>query len=484
MKDHSPTVNSSNIAREYDFRRRLILIQRFGWLLVLFFFLGLGVLDIVYVVSGTQVSHNIIITTAMLQFILPLVAISGVLLARRGYAMIALVALSIAIFVPIVIIHMLFISNNKFDVQLITLFSSYTLIIAFTGLLGTINSIISTTVLLLIVELLIALQIPPQALSSQQIIIVMMNTFTQQIAMMIIMIFSYSSYLRTLQELGSSQEQVERAQKLDDLKNQFISSVNHELRTPVMAMLANIEGLHLMADKVTPERRKQMIDRAFTAGLNLRELLESILDTRRLDQGVRDFTPGAVYVAEILHTSIESVLSIDAKLAQRNIQIDVPAYIAIWGEKVRLQQILTNLLTNALKYSEDGTAIQITARSAAAAETIPGSKKRSPQENLDGVEISVRDWGLGIPPDQSPLLFQRFVRLSRDLASTRIGNGLGLYLCRILTEAMNGTIRVESTGVPNEGSNFILQFPAPPITIALPVTRKLSMPETISDTLK
>jgi signal transduction histidine kinase len=76
------------------------------------------------------------------------------------------------------------------------------------------------------------------------------------------------------------------------------------------------------------------------------------------------------------------------------------------------------------------------------------------------VEMTVRDYGLGVPPEQQGLLFNRFVRLPRDLASTVIGNGLGLYLCRTLAEAMGGSIRLESSGVPGEGSAFIVRLPA------------------------
>ena len=76
------------------------------------------------------------------------------------------------------------------------------------------------------------------------------------------------------------------------------------------------------------------------------------------------------------------------------------------------------------------------------------------------VEIRVRDCGQGIPPDQIPLLFHRFVRLQRDLASKVPGNGLGLYLCRVFAEAMGGSITVESTGRPDEGATFILRLPA------------------------
>lgn len=78
------------------------------------------------------------------------------------------------------------------------------------------------------------------------------------------------------------------------------------------------------------------------------------------------------------------------------------------------------------------------------------------------VEITVRDYGLGIPPDQIPLLFHRFVRLPRDLASRVMGNGLGLYLCRSFAEAMGGHIWAESTGIEGEGTTFHLLLPLPP----------------------
>ncbi len=80
------------------------------------------------------------------------------------------------------------------------------------------------------------------------------------------------------------------------------------------------------------------------------------------------------------------------------------------------------------------------------------------------VEITVKDQGLGIPPEQIPLLFRRFVRLPRDIASTVRGTGLGLHLCKVFTEAMGGQIWVESTSVPGEGSTFHLRLPAPALT--------------------
>ena len=85
------------------------------------------------------------------------------------------------------------------------------------------------------------------------------------------------------------------------------------------------------------------------------------------------------------------------------------------------------------------------------------------------VEIQVRDYGLGIPSEQIPLLFHRFVRLPRDLASNVVGSGLGLYLCQNLTEGMGGRIWVESPGIPGQGSTFHVQLPLAERTVSQPL---------------
>lgn len=102
-----------------------------------------------------------------------------------------------------------------------------------------------------------------------------------------------------------------------------------------------------------------------------------------------------------------------------------------------------NLLTNALKYSEAGSPISINAF----------------VRKDHSVEISIIDLGLGIPHDQAKQLFQRFSRLKRDIASTVRGTGVGLYFCKIVVEAMGGTIWVTSSGIAGEGSTFSFTLP-------------------------
>ncbi|HEU5367017.1 MAG TPA: ATP-binding protein, partial [Ktedonobacterales bacterium] len=218
---------------------------------------------------------------------------------------------------------------------------------------------------------------------------------------------------------------------------------------------------------VSPERLQRATPGAMRAAENLRTLLASILDASRLEQGPGDFTPERVPLAEAIVAALQLLDPNEGNLRERELRIRVPKGLSIWGEPVRLQQILTNLLSNALKYSAPGTPIEVTAR--VLIESAPASPRRrraAPGTGRRLVEITVRDWGLGIRPEQIPLLFQRFVRLPRDLASNVVGNGLGLYVCRICAEAMGGRIWVESTGVEGEGATFHLRLPVPPAPAA------------------
>lgn len=268
-------------------------------------------------------------------------------------------------------------------------------------------------------------------------------------------------YRRILRLISDVRVQYERARKLDELKDQFITTVNHELRNPVMLMQGYIDLLRIKGEDLTLERRAELIRRAAQAGDNLTELVQSILSTRRIDQSTRDFEPEAIPVFDAVATAASLVDPRDGRGVERELRIQVPPDFVVWGEPVRLQQILTNLLSNAIKYSPPGSPVDVSAR--IVSETAPSRTRwrRGPMDERPMIDITIRDRGFGVPPEQAPLLFQRFVRLPRDLASTTVGNGLGLYLCRELAEAMGGRIWVESTGVEGEGSSFFVRLPLP-----------------------
>ncbi|HEV2238534.1 MAG TPA: HAMP domain-containing sensor histidine kinase [Ktedonobacterales bacterium] len=268
-------------------------------------------------------------------------------------------------------------------------------------------------------------------------------------------------YRRILRLISDVRVQFERAKQLDELKDQFITSVNHELRNPVMLMQGYVDLLRLKGEELAAERRIQLVQRASEAGDNLARMVQSILSTRRADQSARDFMAEAVPVLDVVLTAAGSVDPQDGQGQERDLRVDVPSGLAIWGDTMRLQQILVNLLSNAIKYSPPGTPVEVAARVVSEARPATGWRRFDRRDAHWMAEITVRDHGFGIPPEQAPLLFQRFVRLPRDLASTVIGNGLGLYLCRELAEAMGGRIWVESAGVEGQGSVFHVRLPLP-----------------------
>lgn len=292
----------------------------------------------------------------------------------------------------------------------------------------------------------------------------------EQWVLAVIVYVAARGYRRILQLISDVRVQYERAKQLDELKDQFITTVNHELRNPVMLMQGYIDLLRLKGEELTPERRAELVRRASTAGDSLATLVQSILSTRRIDQSARDFQPEVVPVLDAVAIAASLVDPEDGKQVERALHIHVPPGLAIWGEAVRLQQILTNLLSNAIKYSSPGTPVEISTR--VISETSSPSRywHRGKGSEQPMVDIIIRDRGFGIPPHQAPLLFQRFVRLPRDLASTVVGNGLGLYLCRELTDAMGGRIWVESTGVDGEGSTFFVRLPLPPPSVRTETT--------------
>ncbi len=277
----------------------------------------------------------------------------------------------------------------------------------------------------------------------------------------------------TLAEMQSLQTAYNYSKQLDDLKNQFISSVNHEIRNPVMAMMGYLENIAAAPATVPRERLTIYAQRAMNAAASLRRLIDSILDTRRMDQGAHDFTPEPVALRLTFEAAIELIDPQEGKLTERDLLLHMSDQLVVMGEPVRLQQVFTNLLSNAVKYSPSGTAVEVTARPVTT--QLPAQRRKSP-DRRDWVEIRIRDHGLGVPPDQAPLLFNRFVRLPRDLASNVVGNGMGLYLCKVLIEAMGGRIWVESSGIPGEGSTFVVQ-----LTTAETLPTTPSTPSDVSD---
>ncbi len=249
-----------------------------------------------------------------------------------------------------------------------------------------------------------------------------------------------------------------REQELTELKDHFIVNVNHELRTPIMSFYTNVELLQKVHTRVGDEQRGTIIERSLRAGQMVLRMLNTILDFDVVSASTPNMTPSTVVLAPMVHALVETFDPTvvgepgmeGMMLTQRDVGVAIAPEVRVWADEVRLRQILINLLTNALKYSDPGSPISIMAM-----------QRRDAKGAGTWVEIIVRDHGLGVPSQSIPQLFQRFVRLERDIAGPVRGTGVGLYLCRVLVETMGGRIWVESSGIPGEGSAFHFTLPEP-----------------------
>lgn len=338
-------------------------------------------------------------------------------------------------------------------------FMVFGIVVVFVGALADRRTVIMVTLLLNAVSILVVSLAPPQASlaplwgSLKPIIVssaVVFEWFFAGISLALL-----DNYQRTLRDIGAAYEQ---AQQLEMMKDRFITHVNHELRTPIMTLDGYVELLQVARPQMSEQEQTQAIAQASRTGKLLVGVLEGILDVRRIDESAV-LDPQPVNVRETVMMAQELLDPREVGLTVRDLHLDVPRDLMIWGEPVRLQQILTNLLSNAIKYSPAGSPLMVQARRLTPAAPVFLARTR-PAHERPQVEIRVRDFGLGVPKEQAPLLFHRFVRLPRDLGSQVSGNGLGLYLCRVFAEAMGGSIQLDSSGIPGEGSTFILRLPA------------------------
>ncbi|MFZ6767379.1 PAS domain S-box protein [Undibacterium sp. Di26W] len=231
--------------------------------------------------------------------------------------------------------------------------------------------------------------------------------------------------------------------RIEQIKNEFISTVSHELRTP----LTSISGaLGLISGGVLgkfPDRIQQMLDIAIKNCLRLTFLINDLLDMEKLSAGKMVFHFQTVALSEILMQAIESNQTFGA---QRHVSLylarSVPA-VSVSVDTQRFMQVLSNLLSNAIKYSPENGTVEITATA-----------------NERRVRINVIDHGAGVPNEFRDRIFQKFAQADSSDTRQNGGTGLGLAITRELVERMDGNIGFESR--PGRGAKFYIDLPISP----------------------
>ena len=278
---------------------------------------------------------------------------------------------------------------------------------------------------------------------------------------------SWASALSARAGLRGAVRAYELERELAALKDQFIIDANHELRTPIMALYGNVELLRSLGENGSSDARARLLARAMASGESVLTILSNVLDAGRLDSDKPKLTLAPVRIEPVVRAVLETFdpreigePGLEVSTAgTRPVAVEVAEGLTVLADEHRLRQVLINLLSNALKYSEPGTPIEIRARAQPPKRPMRRSRGGGVNAEPGEADISVRDYGLGVPSRDRSKLFNRFVRLERDIAGPVRGNGVGLYLCRTLIEAMGGRIWVESSGVPGEGSTFGFTLP-------------------------
>jgi PAS domain S-box-containing protein len=226
----------------------------------------------------------------------------------------------------------------------------------------------------------------------------------------------------------------------DRHKDEFLAMLAHELRNP-LAPISN--ALHIMKQRgVEAAVVQQVRDMAERQVQHLARLLDDLLDVSRISRGKIELRCEALDVALVVNRSVEAVRSL---YAERHHHLTValpPEPLQVEGDLTRLEQVLTNLLNNAAKYTDPGGKVWLTAE----------------REGGEAV-IRVRDTGIGIAPDMLPRVFDLFIQAERRLDRSQGGVGIGLTLVKRLMELHRGRIEAHSPGL-GRGSEFVVRLPA------------------------
>ncbi|MCM1331112.1 MAG: HAMP domain-containing histidine kinase [Bacteroides sp.] len=244
------------------------------------------------------------------------------------------------------------------------------------------------------------------------------------------------SLLAAQQEIIASRDEAENANRL---KTQFIQNMRHEILTPLNAIVGFSQ---LIADSIPAEKSAEMEKYTNIIAENndiLHTVITDIIDISQLETGEMKVT----YRPESLNEICINTITAMARRTPKNVKMyfDTPKEdLIIYTDRVRVEQVISNFLTNAAKFTESGS--------------ITLSYKVDPEKS--NVIISVTDTGIGIPVNKQEVIFERFVKLNQYSS----GTGLGLHICRLIADILKGTVKVDPTYT--DGARFLFIIPLKP----------------------
>ena len=240
-------------------------------------------------------------------------------------------------------------------------------------------------------------------------------------------------------------EDITERLEVDRIKGEFISVISHELRTPLTAINGSLDLLTGSLVSSESDQGKQLLQLAADSAQRLVRLVNDILELERLESGKVLLQKDRVETRSLTQKVVDTfqVAAIEKSIT---LTVSDPG-LSLMADGDRLTQVLTNLLDNAIKFSENNSTIWLSVE----------PKDKDPNSAVAEALFKVRDQGRGIPAEQRSKIFERFTQVNRSDSRDKGGTGLGLAICQNIVEQHNGSIWVESK--PGEGSCFQFTIP-------------------------
>ncbi len=244
--------------------------------------------------------------------------------------------------------------------------------------------------------------------------------------------------LERYEAIAQQQAIAERLVAVNQLKNEFVAVVAHDLRSPMSVISGFARTLDHQWELMGDDQKREILTIIAENTESLAVLVEDVLQVARIESGDLHYDMQTFDIVGLASRIVRDFQSLGRQRIQLDVEVELPQ---AFGDQDRIWQVLTNLVTNAMKFSDEAEVVELSVHQA---------------EGM--IQVSVRDRGIGIKPADQAHVFDKFSRIETVDGSQRVkGTGLGLYICQTVVRAHGGELTVDST--PGEGSTFAFTIP-------------------------
>jgi len=255
--------------------------------------------------------------------------------------------------------------------------------------------------------------------------------------------FNFQDQVMVMLRDITNTHELERLRKIDEMKNQFVATMSHELKTPVTAIKAYSETIIDSLEDIDVETLKSFLETILEQASHLEKLINELTDFSKIESGIFELNKEDFDLVELCKNVIDSLQELAASKEVKITFVEPEKDVIIYADRNRIRQVLINLIENGIKYSDknkENKFVQLKVK-----------------EEKENILVIVEDNGVGIPEDLREKVFERFFRVESYLTSEVGGTGLGLAICKNIIEKHGGKIWVESE--LGKGSHFFFTIP-------------------------